>query len=352
MSGWRGRGGTPRRGYFRWAGTGARGCAPLRHDRSRGDVTAWADGLREEPVRLGERFAQRSGAGAQADEIEQVPVRAVGGIGPLARRSRRGEPHEERTALGAVHIAGRPVAAHLATVGQIAAADLLGARGERGGGVGGVHRVDSKRRPQEAERERRVGVWIMGTALRKRNRPGTGRTRPLAGVERVGCCPETGRTSRPGCFGRGVHGTLAYGKRNGPVPRPGDGGDRPTGARTMRSKWEIVTQIGGSRIGHAVGGGGAVVRTGGLGRGRAVAVLAVGAGPGTGHGCPGRGGSRWRTGRIPRRPSPAPRLQRAGHVHQPPGPCVLLEHIDEPGLERDHPVPLVRSWRSPVFLSR
>ena len=53
------------------------------------------DGLREKPVRLGERFAQRGGAGAQADEIENIPVLTRGSIGPLAWRSRRGEPHEE-----------------------------------------------------------------------------------------------------------------------------------------------------------------------------------------------------------------------------------------------------------------
>ena len=38
--------------------------------------------------------------------------------------------------------------------------------------------------------------------------------------------------------------------------------------------------------------------------------------------------------------APAPRLQLAGHVDEPTLPGVLLQHVHESGLERDHPVPL------------
>ena len=58
-----------------------------------------------------------------------APPRAIGS-------ARRGEPHEERAAAGAVEVARDPVAALAAPVREALAADRLG---ERGGDTGRVH---------------------------------------------------------------------------------------------------------------------------------------------------------------------------------------------------------------------
>ena len=70
-------------------------------------------------------------------------MRAIGRVGPLAGNARRREPDEERAPPGAENVAGGPVPALLAAVGQVATADLLGARAERGGDGGGrAHDAD------------------------------------------------------------------------------------------------------------------------------------------------------------------------------------------------------------------
>ena len=94
---------------------------------------------REEGARLVERRAQRRRAGAVTDDVEQVAVRPIGRIGPLPRRARAAEPHEERAPARAVEVARDPVAALAAAMREVLAADRLGAKAERGGDAGRVH---------------------------------------------------------------------------------------------------------------------------------------------------------------------------------------------------------------------
>ena len=75
------------------------------------------------------------------DQVEKVAVLAGRGIRPLARLAGAGEANEERAAAGAVEVAADPVTAEPAAVGQIAPADVLGARGERRGDGGGGRRA-------------------------------------------------------------------------------------------------------------------------------------------------------------------------------------------------------------------
>ena len=59
-----------------------------------------------------------------------------GRVGPLARQARAVQADEERASGQAVEITRDPVAALLLAPLQIAAADVLGARGERRGDFG------------------------------------------------------------------------------------------------------------------------------------------------------------------------------------------------------------------------
>ena len=71
------------------------------------------------------------------DEIDQVAVLSGGRVGPLARDPGTVQADEERAPASALEIAGDPVPALLAALGQVAPADGLGALSERGGDVGG-----------------------------------------------------------------------------------------------------------------------------------------------------------------------------------------------------------------------
>ncbi len=95
----------------------------------------------QEGARLGERGAERRRVRAVADDVEQVAVLAGGHVGELAGRAGSAQADEERTPAGAVEVAADPVAALAAAVGQILAANLLGARGERRGDGGGGRRI-------------------------------------------------------------------------------------------------------------------------------------------------------------------------------------------------------------------
>ena len=108
----------------------------------------------EEGARLGEGDAERARAGGDADEVEQVAVRAIGRVGPLAGNARRREADEERAPPRTVNVAGGPVPALPTAMGQVAPADLLGARAECcGDGRGGAHDADlgSEGRPAKPE---------------------------------------------------------------------------------------------------------------------------------------------------------------------------------------------------------
>ena len=98
----------------------------------------------EEGAGLVEGGAERRGADAVADEVEEVAVLSGGGIGPLAGRPRGAEAHVEGAPAGAVEVAGDPVAALSASVGEVAPAHRLGGSGQGGGesrGGAGVHGV-------------------------------------------------------------------------------------------------------------------------------------------------------------------------------------------------------------------
>ena len=93
----------------------------------------------EEGARLVERRAQRRRVRAVTDDVEQVAVLARRGVGEFPRRAGAGEADVEGAAAGAVQVARDPVAALPASVGEIAAANGLGARAEGGGDGGRVH---------------------------------------------------------------------------------------------------------------------------------------------------------------------------------------------------------------------
>ena len=95
----------------------------------------------EEGAGLVEGGAKRPGADAVADEVEEVAVLAGGGVGPLAGRPRGGEgaTNKDRPP-GAAEVAGDPVPALPAAVGEVAPAHCLGASGECRGEGGGVVR--------------------------------------------------------------------------------------------------------------------------------------------------------------------------------------------------------------------
>ena len=122
----------------------------------------------EEGPGLVEGRAQRRRARPVADEVEQVAVDPLGCIGPFSGCAGRRQADEQGSAAGAVKVARHPVAALAAAMGQVAAADILGATPEGGGGLCGVH----------------------GNALQGRHgTPGHGGTLTLVGAGRRGGLP-------------------------------------------------------------------------------------------------------------------------------------------------------------------
>ena len=96
-------------------------------------------GRSQKGIRLGEGGTEGRGAGSDSDDVEEVAVLAGGGVAPLAGDAGPGEADEEGPTASAVEIAGDPVAALPAPVGEVSAADGLGVSGEGGRGGGGVH---------------------------------------------------------------------------------------------------------------------------------------------------------------------------------------------------------------------
>ena len=108
----------------------------------------------EEGARLGEGDAERARARGDADEVEEVAVLPRRGVGPLAGNAGGSEADEERAPPGAANVAGGPVPALSAAVGQVAPADLFGTCAERGGDGGSrAHDADlgSEGRPATPE---------------------------------------------------------------------------------------------------------------------------------------------------------------------------------------------------------
>ena len=93
----------------------------------------------KERARLVERRAQGGRADGDAHDVEQVAMLACGGVGPLADRAGRREAEEKRAPPRAARVAGDPVSAAPAPVGQVSAARRLGVARERGGDIGSVH---------------------------------------------------------------------------------------------------------------------------------------------------------------------------------------------------------------------
>ena len=93
----------------------------------------------EEGAGLVERRAERRRARAMADEVEEVAMAPDGRIGPLPGRAGTVQADEEGSAAGAVKVARDPVTALAAAMGEVATADVFGARAKRGGddGCGG-----------------------------------------------------------------------------------------------------------------------------------------------------------------------------------------------------------------------
>ena len=132
----------------------------------------------EESAGLGHGVAERHAAHAVTDEVEEVAVGALGGIGPLAGDAWGREADEERAPAGAVKVAGRPVPPLPAAVGQVGAADLLGALAEGLRDPGGVHAAPPLR-PESARVPAGLGL------LPARGRRG-GAQRTLAVARRDG----------------------------------------------------------------------------------------------------------------------------------------------------------------------
>ncbi len=157
----RGRGDRPRHGCRGWRGNAARGGGPLPLRRSSRPTPA-------EPAGRGRPGPRR--ARAMPDEIEQVAVLSGGRVGPLPGNTGTVQADEERAAASAFEIAGDPVPALLAALGQVTPAHGLGARSERGGHVGGWRCG--------------TGRWGRhdGPPLDGRGTPDTGRPLPPAGA--------------------------------------------------------------------------------------------------------------------------------------------------------------------------
>ena len=187
----------------------------------------------EEGVRLGQRGAERSRAGGDADEVEEVAVLARGGIRPLAWNAGGREADEERAPAGAANVTGGPVAPLLAALGQVAAAHLLGACAERGRDAGGgAHGADLGREARlgreggPAEPGPRAGIGSMGKTSPDASGDAPG-SRPLSFSRRRlagGGCAEREPAVLP-VEGLGLHCT---GKGR---PRAGGTRDRPRGER-------------------------------------------------------------------------------------------------------------------------
>ena len=93
----------------------------------------------EEGAGLGHGVAERHAAHAMSDEVEEIAMGALGGVGPLAGNAGRRQAHEERAPAGAANVPGGPVPALPAPVGQVGAADLFGALAEGLRDPAGVH---------------------------------------------------------------------------------------------------------------------------------------------------------------------------------------------------------------------
>ena len=109
-----------------------------------------------------------------ADDVEQAAVRPFGRVGPLPRRAGRAEANEERAPAGAVEVARDPVAALAPAVGEVVAADRLGALGERSGDGGRVHGA--------APADAMHGFGMMGLLRCRNATPDTGQPRSPAGA--------------------------------------------------------------------------------------------------------------------------------------------------------------------------
>ena len=136
---------------------------------------------------LGEGGAERGRAGGDADEIEEVAVLAGAGVSPLPGDAGGREADEEGAPPRAANVAGGPVSALLAALGQVAAADFLGACAEGCGDSGGRAHGAHLGREQEPAKPGRVS----GDGAHGRPRRRLRGTRPGPGP--LGLSPEPGR---------------------------------------------------------------------------------------------------------------------------------------------------------------
>ena len=132
-----------------------------------------------------------------------VPVAPPDGrIGPLPGRAGTVQADEEGSAAGAVEVARDPVTALAAALGEVAPADVFGARAKRGGDDGGGGRMvvhggspsrdgtlDAGRLAPEGEAAERSegarpGGRLLGTGSKKKGR--RTRRRPEVGRKRSG----------------------------------------------------------------------------------------------------------------------------------------------------------------------
>ncbi len=164
---------------------------------------------RQECAGLGHGVAERHVAHAVTDEVEEIAMGSLGGVGPLAGNAGGREADEERAPAGAANVAGGPVPALPAPVGQVGAADLFGALAEGLCDPGGVHAAPPLR-PESA----RVPAGLGLSAARGR-RGGAQRTcAPPGRTGLCSCCTEKGARARAGNRrGRGPQG--AGGRRRG-----------------------------------------------------------------------------------------------------------------------------------------
>ena len=128
----------------------------------------------EEGAGLGHGVAKRHAAHAVADEVEEVAIGALGSVGPIAGDAGGREADEEGSPAGAANVAGSPVPALPAPVGQVGAADLLGALAECLGDPGGVHGA-----PPLCPESARVPAGL-GLSLARGRRGGAQRSRAAA----------------------------------------------------------------------------------------------------------------------------------------------------------------------------
>ena len=243
------------------------------------------------------------------DEVEQVAVLPGRGVGPFPRYAGTVEADEERPPAGAVEIARDPVAALLAAVRQVAPADGFGVGAERGGDAGGGRRfvLHAGLLPIRAGRPIPAG-------LRLRPAPEGRRA-----AHRAGAAPERPRS-----------GSVA--KRKAGTEVPAKVGREETDAGSQKG---ISTSVDGSpRAGIAP------VSPDVDGSACAGAPLPFG----LSRNCTPAAGDEQDLGREPVAVlvglRPAPRLQLAVDVDQPALGGVLDEHVDQPVLEGDDPVPL------------